>query len=162
RWSTSARRQRNRHSQGDSSMRAIRIHEYGGPEAMRLEELPTPQPGDGQAVGRTEAARGNLNDILQRSGPYKGPVPGSPGLEGAGVVEAVGHGVPPVHQGDRVAWTGVPGSYATHNVVPADRLVALPAGVDGRAGASAMLQGMTAHYLAHSTYPLKHGDTCLV
>ncbi|HSL92438.1 MAG TPA: zinc-binding dehydrogenase, partial [Candidatus Limnocylindrales bacterium] len=92
----------------------------------------------------------------------KGQLPVPLGLEGAGVVEARGSGVTTVHAGDRVAWTGVPGSYATHNVVPADRVVTLPAGVDARAGASAMLQGMTAHYLAHSTYPLKPGDTCLV
>jgi len=143
-------------------MRAIRIHEYGGPEAMRLDELPTPKPGDGQALIRLEAAGVTFIAVYQRSGLYKGQLPVPLGLEGAGVVEVVGHGVTTVHTGDRVAWTGVPGSYATHNVVPADRLVALPAGVDARAGASAMLQGMTAHYLAHSTYPLKHGDTCLV
>jgi len=143
-------------------MRAIRIHEYGGPDAMRLEELPTPKPGDGQALVRLEAAGLNFIDVYQRSGLYKGQLPVPLGLEGAGVVEAVGHGVTTVHAGDRVAWTGVAGSYATHNVVPADRLVTLPSGVDGRAGAAAMLQGMTAHYLAHSTYPLKHGDTCLV
>ena len=143
-------------------MRAIRIHEYGGPEAMRLEELPTPKPADGQALIRLEAAGVNFIDVYQRSGLYKGQLPVPLGLEGAGVIEAVGHGVTAVHPGDRVAWTGVPGSYSTHNVVPADRLVALPAGVDARAGASVMLQGMTAHYLAHSAYPLKHGDTCLV
>jgi len=143
-------------------MHAIRIHEYGGPGAMRLDELPTPKPGDGQALVRLEAAGLNFIDVYQRSGLYKGQLPVPLGLEGAGVVEAVGHGVTTVHAGDRVAWTGVAGSYATHNVVPADRLVTLPSGVDGRAGAAAMLQGMTAHYLAHSTYPLKHGDTCLV
>ena len=143
-------------------MRAIRVHEYGGPEAMRLEELPTPKPGEGQALVRIEAAGLNYIDTYQRSGAYKGQLPLPLGLEGAGVVEAVGSGVTTVRAGDRVAWTGVPGSYATYNVVPADRLVALPAGVDSRAGASAMLQGMTAHYLAHSTYPLKSGDGCLV
>jgi NADPH:quinone reductase len=129
---------------------------------MRLDELPTPKPGDGQALVRLEAAGVNFIDVYQRSGLYKNPLPYSLGLEGAGVVEAVGHGVTTVRVGDRVAWTGVPGSYATHNIVPADRLVALPAGVDARAGAAAMLQGMTAHYLAHSTYPLKPGDACLV
>ncbi len=143
-------------------MRAIRVHEYGGPEAMRLEELPTPKPGEGQALVRIEAAGLNYIDTYQRSGAYKGQLPLPLGLEGAGVVEAVGSGVTTVRAGDRVAWTGVPGSYATYNVVPADRLVTLPAGVDSRAGASAMLQGMTAHYLAHSTYPLKPGDGCLV
>jgi NADPH2:quinone reductase len=143
-------------------MRAIRVHEYGGPEAMQLEELPTPKPGEGQALVRIEAAGLNYIDTYQRSGAYKGQLPLPLGLEGAGVVEAVGSGVTTVRAGDRVAWTGVPGSYANYNVVPADRLVALPAGVDSRAGASAMLQGMTAHYLAHSTYPLKSGDACLV
>jgi NADPH2:quinone reductase len=143
-------------------MHAIRIHQFGGPEAMGLEELPTPKPGDGQALVRIEAAGVNFIDVYQRTGLYKNPLPYAPGLEGAGVVEAVGGGVTTVRVGDRVAWTGIPGSYATHNVVPADKLVTLPAGVDARAGASAMLQGMTAHYLAHSTYPLKRGDACLV
>src|SRR5262245_24582010 len=143
-------------------MRAIRVHEYGGPEAMRLEELPTPKPAEGQALVRLEAAGVNFIDVYQRSGLYKGPLPLPVGLEGAGLIEAVGPGVTTVRAGDRVAWTGVPGSYATHNVVPADRLVALPAGLDARAGAAAMLQGMTAHYLTHSTYPVKGGDTCLV
>jgi NADPH2:quinone reductase len=129
---------------------------------MKLEELPTPKPGEGQALVRIEAAGLNFIDVYQRSGAYKNPLPYSLGLEGAGVVEAVGGGVTTVRVGDRVAWTGVPGSYATHNVVPADRLVTLPAGVDARAGAAAMLQGMTAHYLAHSTYALKPGDACLV
>ena len=143
-------------------MRAIRIQQFGGPEAMGLEELPTPKPGDGQALVRIEAAGVNFIDVYQRAGLYKNPLPYGLGLEGAGVVEAVGAGVTTVRVGDRVAWTGIPGSYATHNVVPADKLVTLPAGVDARAGASAMLQGMTAHYLAHSTYPLKAGDTCVV
>jgi len=143
-------------------MRAIRVHEFGGPEAMRLEELPIPKPGDGQALVRIEAAGVNFIDVYQRTGLYKNPLPYGLGLEGAGVLEAVGGGVTTVRVGDRVAWTGIPGSYATHNVVPADKLVTLPAGVDARAGASAMLQGMTAHYLAHSTYPLKAGDTCVV
>jgi NADPH2:quinone reductase len=143
-------------------MRAIRIHEFGGPEAMRLDEVATPKPGDGQALVRIEAAGVNFIDVYQRTGLYKNALPYGLGLEGAGVVEAVGGGVTSVRAGDHVAWTGVPGSYATHNVVPADKLVTLPAGVDARAGAAAMLQGMTAHYLAHSTYPVKPGDTCLV
>ncbi len=143
-------------------MRAIRVPQYGGPEAMRLEELPTPRPTDGQVLVRLEAAGVNFIDVYQRSGLYKNPLPVALGLEGAGVVEAVGPGVTSVRAGDRVAWTGVPGSYATHAVVPAERVVTLPAGLDARAGAAAMLQGMTAHYLAHSTYPLKRGDACLV
>ncbi len=143
-------------------MRAIRVHQYGGPEAMRLEELPTPKPGAGQALVRLEAAGVNFIDVYQRTGLYKGDLPVRLGLEGAGVVEEVGSGVTTVKVGERVAWTGVPGSYATHNVVPADRLVTLPAGLEGRAGAAAMLQGMTAHYLAHDSYRLKPGDACVV
>jgi NADPH2:quinone reductase len=143
-------------------MRAIRAAQYGGPEAMKLEELPTPQPGPGQVRVRIEAAGVNFIDVYQRSGLYKGALPVPLGLEAAGAVEAVGPGVTTVKVGDRVAWTGVPGSYATHNLVPADRVVTLPAGVDARAGAAAMLQGMTAHYLAHDSCRLKHGDTCLV
>ena len=143
-------------------MRAIRVPQYGGPENMKLEELPTPKPAPGQALVRLEAAGVNFIDVYQRTGLYKGPVPVPLGLEGAGVVEEVGAGVTTVRPGDRVAWTGVPGSYATHNAVPADRVVTLPAGLDARTGAAAMLQGMTAHYLAHSTYPLKPGDSCLV
>jgi NADPH2:quinone reductase len=143
-------------------MRAIRVAQYGGPESMRLEELPTPEPGPGQALVRLEAAGVNFIDVYQRAGVYKGQLPVPLGLEGAGVVEATGAGVTTVRAGDRVAWTGVPGSYATHNAVPADRLVTLPAGLDAQVGAAAMLQGMTAHYLAFSTYPLKPGDACLV
>ncbi len=143
-------------------MRAIRVSQFGGPEAMKLEELPPPTPGAGQALVRIEAAGVNFIDVYQRSGLYKGALPLPLGLEGAGVVEGIGSGVSTVKVGERVAWTGVPGSYATHNVVPADRLVALPAGLDTRQGAAAMLQGMTAHYLAHASYPLKPGDGCLV
>jgi NADPH2:quinone reductase len=143
-------------------MRAIRVPQYGGPEAMRLDELPTPAPGPGQALIRIEAAGVNFIDVYQRTGLYKGALPVPLGLEGAGVVEAVGPGVTTVRAGERVAWTGVPGSYATHNAVPADRLVALPAGVDARAGAAVMLQGMTAHYLVSGSYRLQRGDTCVV
>lgn len=143
-------------------MRAIRVHEFGGPEAMRLEELPTPKPGAGQALVRIEAIGLNFIDVYQRSGLYKGSLPLPMGLEAAGVVEAVGPDAPEVRVGDRVAYTGVPGAYATHAIVPSARLVTLPSSLDFRAGAAAMLQGMTAHYLTHSTYPLKAGDSCLV
>ncbi len=143
-------------------MRAIRVPQYGSPEVMKLEELPTPEPGPGQALVRIEAAGLNFIDVYQRSGLYKGALPVPMGLEGAGTVEDTGAGVTTVRPGERVAWTGVSGSYATHNLVPADRLVTLPVGIDARAGAAAMLQGMTAHYLAHSSYPLKPGDACLV
>ena len=143
-------------------MRAIRVHQYGGPDAMRLDELPTPTPGAGQALVRIEAAGVNYVDVYQRSGLYRGELPLRLGLEAAGVVEVVGPDVTSAKVGDRVAWTGVPGSYATHNVVAADRLVPLPSGVDARTGTAAKLQGMTAPYLTHSTYSLKPGDTCLV
>jgi len=143
-------------------MKAIRVHQYGGPEVMKLEELATPAPGPGQARVRLEACGVNFIDIYQRSGLYKAALPFSLGLEGAGTVEAVGPNVTAVKAGDRVAWTGVPGSYATHNLVPADRLVVLPAKLGFQDGAAAMLQGMTAHYLSSSTYPLKPGDSCLV
>lgn len=143
-------------------MQAVRIHEYGGPENMRLDEVPTPEPGPGQARVRTEACGVNFIDIYQRSGMYKVPLPFSMGLEGAGAVEAVGPDVTLVKVGDRVAWQGNPGSYATHTLVPADKLVPLPDGVNFEQGAAAMLQGMTAHYLIHSTYPLKAGESCLI
>jgi NADPH2:quinone reductase len=144
------------------TMKTIRAHQFGGPEVMKLDEVPTPAPGPGQARVKIEAAGVNFIDIYQRSGLYKNPLPLAMGLEGAGTVEAVGQGVTEVKVGDRVAWTGVSGSYATHNVIPADRLVVLPAKLSFQDGAAAMLQGMTAHYLAHTTYPLKPGDTCVV
>src|SRR5262249_17064152 len=121
-------------SEEGAGMRAIRIHEYGGPESMRLEDLPIPKPGDGQALVRLEAAGVNFIDVYQRSGLYKGQLPVPLGLEGAGVVEAVGHGVTTVHAGDRVAWTGVPGSCPTHHVVPAAPLGPLASGPRGPAG----------------------------
>ena len=143
-------------------MQAVRVQQYGGPEAMRLEELPTPEAGQGQALVRVEAAGVNFIDIYQRSGVYRGALPFSLGQEGAGTVEAVGDGVSTVKAGDRVAWSGVGGSYATHTVVPAAMLVTLPAKLSAKDGAAAMLQGLTAHYLVTSVYPLKPGDTCLI
>lgn len=143
-------------------MKAIRITEVGGPEVMRLEELPTPEPQAGQLLVRVEAAGVNYIDTYQRSGQYKVPLPYTMGLEGAGVVEATGPGVTGIDTGARVAWTNVPGSYATHALVPAEKAVPLPGGITSEQGAAAMLQGMTAHYLAHSTFPLRRGDACLV
>ena len=145
-----------------ATMQAIRVHQYGGPEAMELEQLPIPTPGPGQALVRVEASGVNFIDIYQRSGAYKLPLPLGLGLEGAGTVEALGEGASGVAVGDRVAWTQIPGSYATYALVPADRLVKLPDKVSTRDGAAAMLQGMTAHYLVFSTYPLKAGETCLI
>ncbi len=143
-------------------MKAMRVHEYGGPEVMRLEELAIPTPGPGQALVKLEAIGVNFLEIYQRRGLYKGSLPFTLGGEGAGMVEAVGAGVTEIRVGDRVVYTGVPGAYAEYSVAPEDRLVKLPQGLDARLGAAAMLQGMTAHYLVYSTYPLKKGETCLV
>ncbi len=146
----------------EGSMHAIRVHETGGPEVLRSEETPRPDPGPGQALVRVEAAGVNFIDIYQRSGIYKLPLPFTPGQEGAGVVEALGPGVEVVAPGDRVAWAGPLGSYAEWAALPADRLVPVPAGVGAETAAAVMLQGMTAHYLSESTFPLKPGDRCLV
>jgi NADPH:quinone reductase len=145
-------------------MKAIRVHAHGGPEAFRFEEnVPDPVPGEGQALVRIEAIGVNFIDVYHRTGLYKvASLPFTPGQEAAGTVEAVGPGVSGLSLGDRVAYTGVMGSYAEKAVVPADRLVKLPEGLSARDGAAAMLQGITAHYLATSTFPLKPGDTCLV
>ncbi|MSQ32912.1 MAG: quinone oxidoreductase [Dehalococcoidia bacterium] len=143
-------------------MKVMRVSDYGGPEAMKMEELPDPKPGPGQALVKIAACGVNFVDIYQRSGAYKLPLPLSMGQEGAGVVEAVGAGVSEVRAGDRVAWTGIQGSYATHVVAPAARLVGLPSRLTFNDGAAAMLQGMTAHYLVNTTYTLKRGDTCLI
>ncbi|MFO0762059.1 MAG: quinone oxidoreductase [Byssovorax sp.] len=134
----------------------------GGPDVLTLEEHETPAPGPGQALVRVEAAGVNFIDIYQRSGQYKVPPPMPLGLEGAGVVEAVDQGVSSVQPGDRVAWASYPGSYATHVAIAAERLVPVPDEVDLKTAAAAMLQGMTAHYLCNTTYPLRAGDTCLV
>ena len=143
-------------------MKAIRVHTPGGPDVMKLEDVPEPKAGPGQAVVKLEAAGLNYIDVYFRSGTYKAPLPLTPGLEGAGTVTQVGDGVKDLKVGDRVAYTGIPGSYAQMNVCPADRLVKLPDKLSFRDGAASMLQGMTAHYLTRSTYPLKSGDTCLV
>ena len=143
-------------------MKVIRIESTGGPEMMKLVELPTPSPGDGQALVKVEAAGVNFIDIYQRSGLYKLPLPLTLGQEGAGVVEAVGAGVRDVKPGDRVAWAGPLGSYATHQIIPAARLVPVPAHVDSKSAAAAMLQGMTAHYLVTDTFPLRPGHACLI
>jgi NADPH2:quinone reductase len=143
-------------------VKAIRIHALGGPEVLTCENVPEPAPRAGEAVVRVEAAGVNFIDIYQRTGVYKLTLPLTLGLEGAGTVSAVGAGVGDVRVGDRVAWTSVPGSYAELCAVPADRLIVLPDGVTTRQGAAMMLQGMTAHYLAHSTFKLEPGQTCLV
>ena len=144
-------------------MKAIRVHTTGGPDVLQYENIPDPIPAEGQALVRIEAVGVNFIDVYHRTGLYKVPsLPFTLGQEAAGTVEAVGEGVNGLAPGDRVAYTGVMGSYAEKAVVPADRLVKLPEGLSARDGAAAMLQGMTAHYLACSTYPLKAGDVCLV
>src|SRR5258708_37941795 len=143
-------------------MKAIRVEAQGGPEVLKLAELPTPQPGKGQALVRVEAAGVNFIDIYQRSGVYKLAVPFTLGLEGAGVVEAVGPEVSEVKPGDRVAWAGILGSYATHQLIPAARLVQVPAKLDTKSAAAAMLQGMTAHYLVTDAFALRPGHACLI
>jgi NADPH:quinone reductase len=143
-------------------VKAIRIHQFGGPEVLRYEEVPDPLAKAGEALVKVEAAGLNFIDTYQRSGAYKIPLPSILGQEGSGTVSAVGPGVTDIKAGDKVAWTGILGSYAERIAVPADRLVKLPDGVTTKQGAATMLQGMTAHYLAFSTYALKTGDTCLV
>ena len=143
-------------------MKAIRIHEHGGPEALRLEEVPEPVPGPGQVLFRVEAAGVNFIEVYQRTGLYRVTLPATPGSEAAGTVAAVGPGVTEFHAGDAVASQNVLGAYAEYALAPAERVVRLPPGVTTRLGAAVMLQGMTAHYLACSTYPLGKGDACLI
>jgi len=143
-------------------MKAIQVKQPGGPEAMELVELPVPQPKANEAVVKLAASGVNFIDVYNREGRYKAPVPFVLGQEGAGVVTAVGADVRSVKSGDRVAWTGLLGSYAEYAAVPADRLVPIPSGVTDQQAAAAMLQGMTAHYLSHNTYPLESGETALV
>jgi NADPH2:quinone reductase len=143
-------------------MKVVRIQQQGGPEVLRLEDVPTPEPGPGQVRVRVAAAGVNFIDIYHRSGQYRVALPFPIGGEGAGTVEAVGPGVADLKPGARVAWAQVQGSYATHVVAPADKLVPVPDGVRLEDAAALMLQGMTAHYLSHATYPLKPGEACLV
>ena len=157
-----ATREVDRMTETTNSMRAVRIHAPGGAEAMRVETVPVPRPGPGEALVRVERAGVNFIDVYKRAGLYTVPLPATLGEEGAGTVVAVGDGVTTVGAGERVAWASVLGAYAEHAVVPAHRLVPLPSGVDAAQGAAVMLQGMTAHYLATSTYPLQPGDRCLV
>jgi NADPH2:quinone reductase len=136
-------------------MKAIQIKQTGGPEVMELEDLPVPQPKSNEAVVKIKAAGVNFIDIYNREGRYKAALPLVLGQEAAGVVLALGSDVHGLAVGDPVAYTSVLGSYAEYAAVPADRLVKIPAGVGEREAAAAMLQGMTAHYLSHDTYPLK-------
>jgi len=143
-------------------MKAIQIQEAGGPEVLQLADLPIPHPGPGQVLIRVEATGVNFIEIYFRMGRYKTSFPSTPGSEAAGTVEDLGPGVTGFKAGDLVASVSVLGSYAEYALVPAAQLVKVPSGVTPEQAAAAMLQGMTAHYLACSTFPLKAGDTALV
>ena len=144
-------------------MHCIRIHAHGGPDALRLDSLDVPRPGPGEALVRIAASGVNYLDVQYRTGRQKGPaLPFVVGSEAAGVVEAVGDGVTDIRSGSRVAYAMILGTYAEYAVVPAARLVPLPAHIDEQTAAAAMLQGMTAHYLTGSTVPLGPGSTVLV
>jgi NADPH:quinone reductase len=143
--------------------KAIRIHTNGGPEVMRWEDVPTPEPGPGEALVRHEAVGLNYIDVYFRTGLYKTPLPATLGMEGAGVVTAIGQGVTTVKPGDRVAYATAPiGAYSTERVLAADRLVRLPDAIDFTTAAAMMLQGMTAQYLLRRTYRVKAGETIVV
>jgi NADPH2:quinone reductase len=143
-------------------MKAIQVRHVGGPEVLELVELPVPEPKANEAVVRVLAAGVNFIDVYYREGRYKAPVPFVPGQEASGEVVAVGSDVTRLKVGDRVAYATVLGSYAEYAAVPADRVVQIPEGVTDQQGAAALLQGMTAHYLSHDTYPLKKGEIALV
>ncbi|MBS0654641.1 MAG: quinone oxidoreductase [Verrucomicrobia bacterium] len=143
-------------------MKAIRVHQYGNPDVLTLEEVTSGKPGPGEALVRLAVAGVNFIDIYQRRGIYAVPAPYIPGLEGAGTVMAVGEGVTTVKPGDRVAYTGHIGSYAQENIVPADRLIQVPSAFSFETAAAFPLQGMTAHYLLHEFYKVKKGDTVLI
>lgn len=143
-------------------MRAIRVHEYGSPEVMRLEEIDLPEPGPGEVRVMLETAGVNFVDTYQRSGQYNMSLPYTPGSEGGGVVDTLGPEVEGLAPGDPVAYAMQLGAYADYAVVPAWKLVPVPPGVNLLTATAAMLQGMTAHYLTHDTYPIQSGDTALI
>jgi NADPH:quinone reductase len=144
-------------------VKSVRIHEFGGPEALSYEDVEVAEPGPGEARVKLAASGVNFIDVYQRTGLYPGDVPRTLGLEGAGEVDAVGDGVEEVSPGDYVAFASAPGSYAEYVVAPVDVLVPFNVTlVEARVAAAVMLQGMTAHYLTHSTFPLQEGQTALV
>jgi NADPH2:quinone reductase len=143
-------------------MKAVRVHQYGGLDALQYEDVSVPEPGDGQARVKIQAIGVNFIDIYQRIGRSPGALPLTLGQEAAGIVEAVGPGVSDLKPGDRVAYASVQGSYAEYAMAPAWRLVTLPAGLEIQHAAAVMIQGMTAHYLTYSTYPLREGETALI
>jgi NADPH2:quinone reductase len=143
-------------------MKIVRVHEFGGPEALQYEDAPVPDPSSGEARVRIESIGLNFIDCYHRKGLYPGGLPVTPGMEAAGVVDAVGSGTDELKVGDRVAYATHQGSYAEYTVVPAGKLVPMPSEVSTQGAAAVMLQGMTAHYLAFTTYPLGPTDTALV
>ncbi|MCH8745192.1 MAG: quinone oxidoreductase [Chloroflexi bacterium] len=143
-------------------MKAVQITEHGGPEVMKYLDLPDLIPGEGQALVNIQAVGVNFTDTYSRSGVNPTSLPWVVGVEGAGVVSRLGSGVTSLKEGDIVAYSSVGGSYAEQALIPADRLVKMPAGLDAKSGAAVMLQGMTAHYLCHSTYPVQPGDRVLI
>src|SRR5262245_33430148 len=143
-------------------MKAVRVHTPGGPEALNYEDLPDPVAGEGQVLVKVHAAGLNFTEVYTRKGVNPAPMPTLMGVEGAGEVAAVGAGVTDFRTGDPVAFYGVPGAYAELAVVPANRLIKLPSGLNPKLAAAVLLQGMTAHYLACDTFPLQPGQTCLV
>ena len=143
-------------------MQAIRVHRFGGPEVLQVEDLPVPEPGPGEALLKVDAAGVNFIDVYHREGLYPGQLPLTLGREAAGTVERVGAGVTTCRAGDRVVSETVRGGYAQYALAPAERLVPVPDQVSSRQAAAVLLQGMTAHYLAYATYRLAPGDTCLV
>ena len=143
-------------------MKATRVHQVGGPEVLKYEDVPDPSPGPGQALVDIQAVGVNYTDTYTRSGLYPSNLPLTLGVEGAGVVSAIGDGVTEVNVGDTVCYNGTMGSYAERQVVDAWRLVKVPEGADAQMGATVLLQGLTAHYLVYSTYPLKAGESTLI
>ena len=143
-------------------MKAIRVHALGGPEVMRLEDIPDPTPAAGEVIVRMEAIGVNVLEVFQRNGEVPTKPPFTPGTEGAGTVVAVGEAVAGLRVGDRVTSQAWRGSYAEFAAAPAERVVRLPEAVDAKAGAAVLARGITAHYLAMTTYPIKPGERCLV
>src|SRR6476620_7024633 len=141
---------------------AIRVHQVGGPEVLKWEAVEVGDPGPGQVRLRQEASGLNFIDVYHRTGLYPQPIPFTPGVEGAGIVEAVGPDVTSVNAGDRVAYAGPIGSYSEFRLIDANRLVKLPDGISSEQAAAAMLQGLTVNMLLRSVYPVKAGDTILI
>jgi NADPH:quinone reductase len=146
----------------EERMRAVVVSRTGGPEVLEIRDLPVPQPGKGELLVDVEAVGVNYRDVYERNGAYGGSPPFVAGVEGAGTVTAVGENVTEFSAGDRVAWSNAPGSYAEQIALEATRAVPIPDGISREVAAAVLLQGMTAHYLATSTYPVRTGDAVLV